>query len=538
MYRCFLIILLPLQIWAQNYDVNALQQRLDQLKEYEKASQGYINEIQNIKDQISEYRHQNMLDKDQELLTQANEALNQHIKLAQRASDSFLTYSVQRKIDELQTYVKFQQIYEDKQIELKNLQNDANNRSKRYQNFIAAVQAKKYTKQDILKATLLNEEKDLANKYLEIHNSLLRDSDTYDFNQKKIKNLASKIEEAFKFPEQSYQTIETVKILSQKKEKEFSNLKRLHKLVQYDVTLGSWESGLFSCKPENKPEYWRFNNYPDLVALVNNGQVKSVLKISAENPTKKEYVYHCQNSGMLGGCLDNTKKKLCALDSDCSQLQDIMEASFDETVFFKNRQLEILNDLKAERAKRRSQKSHVNLLAEWDKRGKLGAISQDAFSSFFTGLFEQIKEIDAKSIKNFSTQAKNIFEKKRSQLLSQHQDKNTQKAINYFINDTSSFVEQIHDRDKLQILAAKYCVNKKFCDNYSEWNKQASLFDEVTPIQNLVESECPRLVLRLDRDRKILETHSCQLNDNLIPTTAIEEINSDVMQSLQKFNKE
>lgn len=532
---CLLVLIIS-SVYASRGEVTEFQNRLDNLKEYQKEVPEFINELKELKEDYSNYQHQNIIEKDQNLLDQNLASLGDQLKTTENANSTFLFSSVQKRIDELDKYVSFQEGYEDKLQAKAKIENEAKNYSKRFQKYIQAVQERKYTKQDILRAMLFKEEKELAQQYAELNSYLVREANTFDYNKKQIKELIPEIEDSFKYPNESYSEIENAKKVYAKKNDELNNLKKLHDLVQYDVTLGTWESGLFSCKESRKPEYWRFENYPDLVALVNDGQIKSVLKIDPENPQNKEYAYKCGNYGMFGGCLENTKKKLCEIDSDCNQTLEKMEESYDHKKFFGIKKNEILNELKEERDLLRSSPYYINFLTEWDKMDRLGELSVSEYNSLFDEIFTEAKNINESSVEKYLKTLKSKLEVRRDKLLKSHKDDDSQKAINYFINDSISFFEKLLDQDKLQVIASKHCYDDSFCENYKLWDEKAKLFDKVSPIENLVENECPRLVLRLNNSNKILESYNCEVKDSLRVPSAIEQLNLDINSSLKMLD--
>jgi hypothetical protein len=528
-----LLVLLITNTYAQRAELDSFQTRLDEYKKYESEAAPYIENLKELESEYSSYKHDKIIQQDQDLLDQGEVLLKDQIKIAEGAAQTFLISSVQKRIDDLKKYVDFQEDYVQKLNERQKIEDGAIKRSKRFQKFIQAVKDRKYTKQDILKVMLFKEEKELADEYLELNGFLVRETNTYAYNKEQISKLIPEIENSFKYPKGSYEKIENARRVYTEKKSELENLKKLHKLVQYDVTMGTWESGLFSCKESSKPEYWRFENYPDLVALVNDGQIKSVLKIDPQNPSNKEYAYKCGDYGMFGGCLENTKKKLCEIDSDCNEALAEMEESFDQTDFFKVKKEEILNELKLERDQLRNSGNYINFLTEWEKMDKIGDLSTENYSEIFEGLFAEIKSINASSVKNFLYQANKKLEAKRISLLNNHKDEDSQKAINYFINDTKSFFEKVDNIDKLQVIASKHCYNDEFCENYAKWYEKASLFDKVSPVENLVADECPRLVLRLDQSNQILESYNCEVKESLRIPSAIEQLNFDISNSIK-----
>lgn len=503
------------------------------MKEYQNEVPEFIKELRQLKENYSNYKHQNIIEKDQSLLDQNLASLEEQLKTTENANSTFLFSSVQKRIDKLDKYVSFQENYEKKLEEKERIEIEAQNRSKRFQKYIQAVQDRKYTKQDILRVMLFKEEKELAEKYAELNSYLVREANTYDYNKKQISELIPETESAFKYSNDSYNEIENAKKIYVEKSAELNNLKKLHELVQYDVTLGTWESGLFSCKESSKPEYWRFENYPDLVALVNDGQIKSVLKIDPQNPKNKEYAYKCGNYGMFGGCLENTKKKLCEIDSECNIALNEMEESYNHNNFFENKKSEILNQLKVEREIYKSGPNYINFLTEWEKMDKLGHLSVENYNEIFNELFDQAKKLSINDVKKYLKGIDKMLESKRSSLLNSYKDDNTQKAINYFINDTKSFFESLNNEDKLQVIASKYCYDNNFCEKYASWDKKAKLFEKVSPIENLVGQECPRLVIRLNNSNKILESYSCNVTESLRVPTSIEQLNLDINNSLR-----
>lgn len=528
-----LLLLIISNVYASRERVIEFQNKLNSMKEYQNEVPEFIKELRQLKENYSNYKHQNIIEKDQSLLDQNLASLEEQLKTTENANSTFLFSSVQKRIDKLDKYVSFQENYEKKLEEKQRIENEAQNRSKRFQKYIQAVQDRKYTKQDILRVMLFKEEKELAEKYAELNSYLVREANTYDYNKKQISELIPETESAFKYPNDSYNEIENAKKIYVEKSAELNNLKKLHELVQYDVTLGTWESGLFSCKESSKPEYWRFENYPDLVALVNDGQIKSVLKIDPQNPKNKEYAYKCGNYGMFGGCLENTKKKLCEIDSECNIALNEMEESYNHNNFFENKKSEILNQLKVEREIYKSGPNYINFLTEWEKMDKLGHLSVENYNEIFNELFDQAKKLSINDVKKYLKGIDKMLESKRSSLLNSYKDDNTQKAINYFINDTKSFFESLNNEDKLQVIASKYCYDNNFCEKYASWDKKAKLFEKVSPIENLVGQECPRLVIRLNNSNKILESYSCNVTESLRVPTSIEQLNLDINNSLR-----
>jgi hypothetical protein len=150
---------------------------------------------------------------------------------------------------------------------------------------------------------------------------------------------------------------------------------------------------------------------------------------------------------MFGGCLENTKKKLCEIDSECNQVLELMEESYDHKKFFGIKKNEILNELKKERDIFINSGNYINFLTEWDKMDRLGELSVDEYNTLFEDIFAEAKNINENSVEKYLKTVKSKLETRRDKLLKSHKDDDSQKAINYFVNDSISFFEKLLDQD-------------------------------------------------------------------------------------------
>lgn len=501
----------------------AYRKRLDIIKTFKATIPDKEKELSDLISSIDSYEHKNMLPIDKKTLKEAKDSLENQLKTVSHSSGSLFVGSVEKKIKKLDELIEYKVSYEKKQARLKEIKNSPG-LSKRFLKFIEATDGKKYTKADILQKVLFKEEKTLANEFDELNSFLIRESNFYKHNFDEIKEQKQSLEKTITYPENAMDKIDNALLKQQEDKETFLAVKGDHKKVQFDVTIGEWESGLFNCKENSNAKLMRYKAFPDLFALTTNGDVRSILNISPNKPNSKDFVYKCSDFSMFGSCLENTKKEICKIQDECATALEKMEISFKNENEFKNRKNAYLNQLSNERAEYNNRDNAFDILDAWDEDGRLGALPREKYESMFQEMFEYANKTDFSSSQDLAKKMKSKINKQKAVLLKKYKgDEDTYKALEYSHNKMIGFFDKMTDVDKFQEYVANNCSSGEFCTNYKNWLKAASVFEQLEEVENLTEEECPRIVLRFDGNNQIKSSYTCDRPKN---NSDIEKMNS------------
>ena len=525
---------LSMAIYGQNKSSSFLDQ-VKNLEKYKESIDKKESWLESIKKDILNYDHINMITKDKKELDQSLKNINQALIDIGDSKGSFFISKAKTQIIQLQELENFQDLYETKKKRLKEIKSNPKN-SKRLKKYIKFIEDGKYTQASIAKVTLFNKEKELASVFEDENNFIIRELNIYENNKKLIKDEIAKIKKTLSYPEKSKKVIDGAIKTGWSELSIFQSIKNAHKKPQYDVTIKEYESGLFNCKEQNSPQFLRYKNFPNLVALVTKGTVKSILNVNPNNPNEKDFAYVCQNFSTLGGCLENRKKEICKIQQTCAIALKKMEDSFvlnDKFNEYKNSYLDFnfKNDIRDIRT------SEANPLHYWKQKGLLGNVDIESLLDKYANYVNYAKGYKKTSLANqYKHMSYKIKKDKKSALSKYSTNSKEHRALEYFYNSVDSYFKNLSNRDKLQDFVASKCSTGDFCDNFKTWDKATKIFDDKEEIENLTMDECPRLVLRFDNSDNLQDSYKCVREEPSEDSLkGIFELNSDSSNILKRL---
>lgn len=468
--------------------------------------------IKEIKE-IEEFKDQKLVNQDETQKSSYVETIEQLKSEIESAENSLSNASAKISMVALNKVIKEKEAYAEAKKKLEAMERASGN-SNKLKKYYSLLKARKYTLAKLEFYILNAHEKELAQTYESTNNFLVRELNHQEYLQGEIKRLKEVVIKSLSYPENAIAKIILAEASKQTVMNQFSAFKKnIEGSNQFDYLLPStWSMGLFSCEEGKKPKYLRFKNYPNLIALDNEGNYNAVIELSNSEPKKLQMVYHCNNLGSFGVCLENKAKKLCRLDSVCAESLDAMEGSFDRNIFFTKFQTAFVTYILKTKKTEMQDVLKFNLIAELAKLGRLGYYtSKNELYNLFDPMIEKIKTIESKTPEAFYKKLKPEIlslekqEKARLQTLPGFVATSTKgvytlQALSYVIATIDTELGKITETESIQEYAYKTCENsndqQEFCQNYTAFLNKAKLFTQVEEIQNIVPEECPRVVFR------------------------------------------
>lgn len=505
-----LLFIIPTLGLAQDNKLSEFNSRLEVLKEFKLTIIPSKEKLIEFKDKMKSYEHEKLILMDKKQIEKSLKVVDEVLSTIKHAESSFYLGSIERNINKYKELLDFKKLYESKKEEY-NKKINSPGRSKRFKKFIEYHKNREYTKTSIAKAALFKEEKKLANEIEELSSYLAMEENLYKWNEKEIIEYQNKIEKSFKTPEGKVLDIEDALSKSAEEENIFTSIQKAHENLQFDVTISEYESGMFNCKDHNSPKIMRYKNFPNLIALETKGSVKSILKIDPNNPNKKEFIYACKEFSSLGGCLENRKKEICKIKSECANALEKMEKSFDlKKEFIQNKDGYL--DFIINNSLYDIDNNQGNPLYYWNEKDLLGTLKLDDLKEIMKSEFDYAKSLNPKSLNSFIDVMTKRLKKKKSQALYKYKTGYENKAMEYLYNSLVSSLEGIKNRDKLQLYIADICTEGEFCKNFKDWDMSTRVFNEKEQVTNLTPEECPRIVLRFTQNSRLISNYKCGAN--------------------------
>lgn len=495
------LLLSTANTFGQLSPVESYKKRLNLTLEFKKNVDGYLEKNSTLYKEIENYKNKKLIKSDYVILNSLKASLGVHKKEINNNAASLLASNTAKLIDKLDSHYQQRDAFLKNKTKLEEIEK-RNDHSKQMKQYLKAIKEKKYTKAQVLKLILKASEKTLADEYYDMSLYHLRNKPGQAYLLKEIETQKSEIERKLSYPERAMEKITDAHLANDKLAKEFQDLKITLSKPQIDIEINPWHSGQFSCSDASEPKFQRFKNFPNYILLLNRDSVLSVLHIDENSPTTPNYIYECKDLSQFGGCLENTKKKLCELDLECKESLSLMEDSFKKDEFFNALQENFIDDLYNKRLLSFRNGEALDILADFERDGGLGGVDIEELREIFRNMITISKSLKNRSPESLINEMKKRVEKSRKDSFRRFpKNAKSERALDFLHNTMNSFFSQLTNEDKLQEFSYTQChshpeISENFCHNYTEWNKKYFVFEEREEVTNLVEDECPRLVLR------------------------------------------
>lgn len=481
-----------------------------------KALEEFQAEIDKIKESLiiyrkdlEQYKNSNIIQSDQDkidLLKKKAASIHQAVA---SESEKVITTNPRKELVQLTSYKDEREEYikqENKRTQLET----APSNSPRLIKYFEHLKNSKHTQAKISYVTLSKDEKELALEFEKTHNFLLREKNVQPELIKSINFQEKKLQEALQLPEAAVSKIKELKTELEGPKTDFLKLQEALAQTQFDLKLETWPLGLFKCESKDA-QYLRPKNYPNLILLKNENNLRSVIKLNPENPKSFEIAYACKKLGSLGGCLEDDTKALCRLDEECLAHLTTIDNSYNKNEYFTKIQNRWPRDILREKQDSYLKDTPENLLQFMKEQGSLGYYSIEELAEMMTPVIEFSQNLKASTPEEYFKKIKTEIERRQKLMLatiskkaganpSSKKIEQTKTAMNYLFVSMVTGLEKIQNNDDIQDYSYEKCGSidgqEEFCQESLAWKKKVERFNETTELRNLTPNECPRAVFR------------------------------------------
>jgi hypothetical protein len=521
-------------------DLLQLNERISTIDNFLPSYRNVKNKANDLSEQLKVYNHPNLIQTEKKQLQQMHEEVVKIDRALADPESKLFTMQVKKEFKAIEEKVSERNKYLQTLEIVKKMEREAahniNGLSKRYVKYISLLKEGNDTQADVLFRLLPQSEKDKAKQYQEARTYSIQQAGVQDYLEKSIKEEIKKIESKLTYPEKYIQEAITFNASLDHFNVGFHKIKQDMQLVQFDFEIKeAWQVGVFSCNAKNPRAFYTLNNYPGLI-LLKNDEGTSIIKIDEANPKSFEIVYKCQKTGMFGLCTDNTAKEYCKIDSDCNYHLNSMEQAFNRQAQFETHQKDY--------TKSYLDSTLDNFLQNFYTAYKENDhyLSKERFQVVYQQILSEQNKIIAKTPEEYARKYKVINEKYEKQMLAdltkiKNYDSKSEKArisqtmMKYFFLTLQGHTDTLMNNDNLQKFSFNRCQKAntpdQFCQSYASWQKAVQKFDDLTPINNLVMNECPRVVFRKDQKTEKYSPHTCG-PEYSVPPLDFSPFNSEV----------
>lgn len=331
-----------------------------------------------------------------------------------------------------------------------------------------------------------------------------REANIQESLEKELKLQASKIEEHLKFEEEKIRLAKSSEKVIESEYEKFSRhilaLDEKHQFSWNISTLNQDQLGGFSCDPKIKPKYYRFKNYPNLIAFNNGKDYNTIIGLDKDHPENFNQVYTCVRGEY--GCFDKKAPALCRLDPECRiQLENAVNAfKIDGYQTFKSPLLnEAIEKNKADNFK------DGNLINELFKEKKLSESDVKKLKELHDSVGAELKLLKNNNPEEFHKEIKkkidSLVETEKS---NPKLSKNMQIAYIFMLQGIKSKVGEFKGQYFLEMNSFKFCPgqtesSKIYCESFANYQREVSRFDDVEELENLTPNECPVISFRIQK---------------------------------------
>ncbi len=512
MNRILLISALASSIFQSTYgfdDVDKFQERIKILDTYKNVQ---TIEIQTDADkkirEMESLQHPNFLSYDKKMQLDSVRHIKDRAQVINMESESISFIHIEKELKKLTDLKQQRQNYLNAQTKKEELKNNTSI-SKNLQKYMTLLEGSTTSIQDAMiegrYLILTKDEKKIADEFKENMFHVQRETGIQKSLEKGIKEQSDKIEEALKYEEEKISKIRDTQNSINKEYEQFSDhIQSLDQKQQFSWDISSYISqgqiGGFSCDPKINAKYYRFKNYPNLIAFNNGKDYNTIISLDKENPKKFGQVYTCVQG--IYGCFDKKEPALCGLDPECKKLLENAVNAFkiDGYKEFKN---SLLSEAVAKN--KNDQFKNENLIHELFKEKRLS----DSDIVKLKELHDSIG-IELQSLKNINPEEFHKEVKKKIDGLVDTEksnpklSKNMQIAYIFMLQGLKTRVGELKGEYFLEMNSFKFCPGqtestKIYCENFSSYQKSVKQFDEVEEIENLTPNECPVISIRIPK---------------------------------------
>ena len=534
-----LILLLPFMTHAQ---FESIEDRIRKIEEFRAHYETILDEAKALQKDVEKFSSPKLISKDQTKLDNMKPHVSAIVRDLEARDYLLSTKQLHEQLASLKKVVNEREEFKRNEKRYHEIQK-VPGITKRLEKYFESVNEGKSTQAKVLYNLLNAEEKDIAQVFDRAHTHVVRERNVQESLDRSANEIRKKIEEKFSYSEKGIEEFLGHKQSVAQEQGIFKELKDELALDQYDLKFDSWTQGLFNCK--DKPKLLRPKNFPDLLLLTNDGNLRSVIKVNPNNPNSFETLYKCKDVGQFGICRDDSVKELCRLDANCLESLARMEGAYERAGYFQSMKQTFPSKLLQERKKLYLGSDSTNILNVLEEMGKLGFLTRAELIFFMDPIIEMAGSIEAKTPEEYLKKAKLEIEKHRKRALTglsmkyskgnATQLEDTKNALNYVFTSMNTELEKILKDDEIQGYAYETCQGvvgrEVFCQSSKEWREKSKVFDETSEIHNLLPKECPRLVLRMNT-RSVTNSPLCLPMDS-----EIDKLNQAVKGIEHELNK-
>ena len=510
----FIFYVLSISLALGLDDVEKFKERKRNLETFKTVKALSIEVEANQKiEEVSKIQHPYLLSFDNKIQTSAQKIMTQSVGEITSLKDDITISHIESQLKKYAEIKLQRQNYLDSREKVEELKNRPDN-SKNLQKYIQLMSNPTTTVQDAViegRYLLLSKnEKLIADEFKEHLYASQREEGIQESLEKELKSESAKIDENLKREEQKVSSILSKKeIIDIEHEKFTKHIKQLDDKHQFSWNIGTKfdEMGGFSCDPKISPKYYRFINYPNLVAFNNGKDFNTIISLDKENPKEFNQVYTCTPGSY--GCVDKKAPSLCGLDPNCKiRLENALNSyKVDGYQAFK---FQLLTEA-LERNKNDNFRDG-NLISELLKEKKLSEADVRKLKELHDNVGEQLRLLKNTNPEEFYKEVKKKIDalvetEKKSPTLS----KPVQLGYIFMLQGIKTKTAEFKGEYFLEMNSFKFCpglteTTKQYCEHFGNYLKEVKKFDNVEEIENLTPNECPLISFRIPKN--ILPTQS------------------------------
>jgi len=489
-------------------DVEKFKERKRNLETFKTVKSLSIEvEANNKIEEFSKIQHPYLLSYDKKNQATAQKIMTQSMGKITSLKDDIIISHIESQLKKYAEIKLQRQNYLDSREKVEELKKRAGN-SKNLQKYIQLMSNSTTTVQDAViegRYLLLSKvEKLIADDFKTNLYFSQREEGIQESLEKELKSESAKIDEDLKLEEQKISSILSEKELIDKEHEKFTkHIRELNDKHQFSWNVGtkSDKMGGFSCDPKINPKYYRFINYPNLVAFNNGKDFNTIVSLDKDNPKDFNQVYTCTPGSY--GCFDKKAPALCELDSNCKiHLENALNS-------YKVEGYQAFKAQLFQEALERNKNDHFkegNLISELFKEKKLSETDVRKLKELHDNVGEQLSLLKNTNPEEFYKEVKKKIDvlvetEKKIPTLSKHM----QLGYIYMLQGIKTKTQEFKGQYYLEMNSFKFCpglteTTKQYCESFGNYLKEVKKFDDVEEIENLTPDECPLISFRIPKN--------------------------------------
>lgn len=495
-------------------DVDKFKERKKNLETFKNVqSLSFEEEAKKKIDAVSRIHHPYLLSFDKNKQASALEVMNKSVAEITSLKENIYFSHIESQLKKFAEIKKERQSFLDSIAKVEEIKGNLGN-SKNLQKYIQLMSTSTTTVQDAViegRYLLLSKNEKLIaddfkkNLYFSKHEEGIQES-----LEKEIKSESARIDENLKREEQKISSILSEKeLIDNEHEKFIKHIDDLNDKHQFSWNIGtkSDKIGGFSCDPKINPKYYRFINYPNLVAFNNGKDFNTIISLDKDNPKEFNQVYTCTPGSY--GCFDKKAPALCNLEPNCNTYLKNAVNSY-KVEGYQAFKLQLFKE-----TLERNKNDHFkegNLISELFKEKKLSEADIKKLKELHDIVGEQLSLLNNNNPEEFYKEVKKKIDalvetEKKVPTLSKHM----QFGYIYMLQGIKTKTAEFKGEYFLEMNSFKFCpglteTTKQFCESFESYLKEVKKFDDVEEIKNLTPNECPLISFRIPKN--ILPTQS------------------------------